>query len=377
MKAAFAIFGICALVVIAMPARVSAVSDYFQMTAGGSFNVYYGEGYTNGGGTGTPKLSQRGSNSSQQMGWMSFYNAVGDSSGQTIAGFVAANGGWGNVRVSLHFETNTPLAAGDATTGDYIESVRCGNSGPLVADGGSSSGPTWLIPAPGYTDASEPQAFRAGSTGYVMGNPHGVYPQGSWNYFQDGTGEAWKVPSNRALNTGNTDYTYDGSSADIVMNGSAGMGWGANKGQWALQNLLGGYAGNNGLASVDTIVSAGQLLVQSGGSPLLVNNTNTPGAIGAVNDPRNKSGDPTKANWYSIPLDTTFAMDQANVDGTMQCKSLIFNNLISGMNGLNNGYLSFYNTFNLYPYLEVSVLPEPTSLCLLTLGGLALLKRRS
>lgn len=354
---------VLAVAALAMPALGAAGDvEKFVVTADGSFNNNRsGEGYSNGGFIGMPRLTK----ANQHMGWMSFNGAVGATSGQSLADFIAANGGYSNVQVTLNFKTDKAIAGKLA-----ILSLRSGNVGGLIedADPDGVSGPGNADPS--FVGSSQCAAFRGGEGPYTYTGA-GIYK------FEDptlpGAGVPWITPSGRIVsgrygfNFGPGQmvrYDIDNNGADIdsgMYDGYVEDGSGAGANFWALEDLL-GLRQNNGNASggLQQITDAGQIYLKDAAGNLQIV---TGGDVNA---------------WQSYVLDEAFLMDIA---AGAEHKGLVFTSQIS-----NAGLSADWNNVAFYAkeqaggvdaaYLSVTVLPEPATLAILALGGLALLRRR-
>lgn len=361
------LLAVLAVLSIAMP--VLAATDYFPVTADGSFNITRGsEGYTNNGSQGQPRLSKANQNS----GWMSFTGTVGDSSGLSLGAFLAANPG---AQVTLHFRTS---GTGSNASRILLESIRSGNQGALVGDQGGGVSNT--NPATGFAGASEPVAFRGAP---VPVGGFAVYGTGIYtgNMEANGGGEAWISPSTCLPNQGQTPYQHGPNTKIQYDFAGEGAPIGLIKGYWpdgtaghnyfALEDLL-GLRANNGTASggAAQVYNAGQILVGGQANPTLFRD-NDP--LFAGTDPRMGTTDP---NWKAIVLDSAFALDIAN---NPEHKGIFFTSKISGLgvdDWTNFSYFSKDQAGGAWmPYLEVT--PEPATMVLLALGGLVALRRRS
>jgi hypothetical protein len=172
-----------AAVVVAMALPVWAATDYFPAAGAGSFDTYAGSGGIEGYGDTGGGISARLGFDCQGYGWLA-WNAnnyqgvnnvsVGDSSGQTMAQFIAANGG-AIQSTTLWIDTVAPISVGTWA----VETLRCGNSGPLQADNGPYVGYTYSVtsgmgPAPNIAGAAEPYAVTVHASVKKWGDPRPI-----------------------------------------------------------------------------------------------------------------------------------------------------------------------------------------------------------
>lgn len=340
---------------------------------------------------------------------MSFFKGdgtqtVGDVSGQTVSGFVAANGGWDNpsLRFTLRLRTTGPLWDPNANIkGAILTSIRCGNTGQIIEDGYVTGGSTTFSNVPtGFQGATEPMAWRgakpSGSGPRTFADLSGglTNNDASFSYADQHSGVAWIAPSGRIANPASTpavpsDMQF-AAGAEIKWAGSGGwsglsVGYKNGSGRVnALDDLLGmwgdrtGYAGLNSGGTFDghCITEAGQIFAKdSGGNVLKINNLLDAGNT----DPRNKNNDVTDYGWNAIPLDLAFAKDMfVNPEN----KGIAFSGLYTRdwQNTLSDPNLKYYTKEQdggiWAPYLEVSLVPEPAAMGMVAVGSLALLRRR-
>jgi len=368
----------CAVVAMAVPAW--AATDFFPVTADGSFDTYPTEGYTNGGATGSARFGY----SKQGLGWMAWdgndVNGVehvskGDSSGQTMSQFVTATGG-SIVSATLWLQVDPNSATpGTLNGGSWgISSLRCGNQGVLQEDGNGVGNPYTSLP-PNYAGSSQDTAFKAGAGPYsqqgilnsddvpwVMAPPLAGQTQtksfSHWRtpgQFFNGQAVQWPIFAN--------NFGYDST-----MQGNGGI-------PWALACLLGYTWGGQGSNNNSAFYNAGQIVnndasgANAGASnPVILQASDYVGA-----SPRASS---QGTNWFAVPISidlaTNLAFDSAD-------KGIVFNNWFGSCTTA-SGNPAFYTkdqSGGIYTAFLSITTPEPATLVLLALGGLALIRRRA
>ncbi len=391
------IFLVLAVVAMAVPAYADTSLGFFGVTSDGAFDNYRSGqlgGYTNNGSGGATRMMK----GNQHMGFMSLYGAVADGSGDTLNTLVMANGGWANplLKFNLRFKatgalpplglTDTGLPTG-RQVGAWIVSVRVGSqagAGGLVEDLGASTGGDFAYSAPagGFQGASELVAFRgaqeylgtgAGFINFgegISGGPDGTAP-----------GTAWFTPA------GATGAHSPGGSANQAVQWAGGsgipavVGYNAGKDTWALEWLIGGY-GNNGAMRAGGATGTGTNDWADSGQIVARDALNKPIIVTAA---YNNSADPrtglVSPDNVAIPLDAVFVLDLAT---NAENRGFVFNNNVDALGnifsaGVPNANVGFYTNQQggvMHPYLEVVLIPEPMTLVLLGLGGLALIRRR-
>lgn len=353
MRVFFAVLAVCALAAPAM-----AQYTFFQSTANGSMDIRLdAEGYADGGGSGTPRLGgpDDNGNARSNCGFTSFYGATSGS--QTLSAYVAAHP---LAQATLYVAVSNTIGSNTFA----LETIRSGNTGGLVVDGGGT-GYGWSSPAPGITGASEPPAFRMGAPAYAA--------NGDFNGTTQGT--PWITPSGR---TGSWNPSYSpatGGQPLVYSDPGAGYQVGGGlennrKGVWAWGDLMGFWGGNDTNGTVANVQAAGQYLNGGFASPSLIGIGNQVATDPQWNNPNPGSG----YVWLAIPLDSTMLADVAN---NPQNKGLAFTCQLYALTSNASGWQFFLNGGHTMPYLALQPTPEPVSLCLLALGGLALLRRRS
>jgi hypothetical protein len=388
------VFVVLALLAIAVPAYGDTSLAFFGVTADGAFDNYRSSalgGYGNNGAGGATRMMK----ANQHAGFMSFYGAEADGSGMSIDQVVMANGGWGNplLKFNLRFQnTDGGLpavgAVGGSTQGGsgyqigcWIQSVRVGAGAGigqvqqpafgLVEDQSASTGGDfpYNAPAPGFQGASELVAFR-GAQPYLsnpdrfanLGEGIDAGPLGT------AAGVAWFTPSGAAA-----AHTFGANAPVQWVVGTSNRGYNSGKDTWALEWLLGGYGNNGGVRAggatgVNDWADSGQINAKdSMGNPIIVT-----AAYYNSSDPR---GGLVNANNVAIPLDVAFVLDMAT---NLENRGLYFNNNVDvvGATYSNTGFYTKEQSGVMHPYLEIALVPEPMTLALLALGGLALIRRR-
>lgn len=339
-----------------------AATDYFPVTANGSFDTYRSEGYNN-------QDDNRLGKWNQDIGWMAWNGvdangttkiSVGDLSGQTLAQFAA---GQTVVGGTLYFSLNNASMVGSYA----VQSLRSGNTGYLREDGGwADPDGTFAVDGPNnniggssqpYAFASMPAPFSGGSA--VQGGLAGDYTP-------------WITPSNSNVDAGGWSWTSGVSAANspiVKKVGPSTLGWDGTRddvGGWALQFLL-GYGNGQGSTTMARAIAAGQLVNQDGdGNLALLSQSNA-----VASSPRPGSAE---GNWYAVPL----TLDLVNaLISDPEMKGIVFNNFMNGVTGhYNNQAFGGWNSQGLGAYLALTVVPEPTTMILLALGGAALIRRR-
>ncbi len=344
---------VLAVAALAMPAM--AAVDYFPVTADGSFATHNQQGYFNMGDAATPRLYK----DNQQMGFMGLEGSTGDNSGQSLADYIAANGGV-IAGAKLYICAKTGFSS---TTG--IIGLRSGNVGALVEDGSIGAGATFNSPAPGIAGASEPYAFRSQDPAV-----------NSWTATGMGVGEGWIRPSNSATLNGfaaGDEIAWEAGGNPWDDATSRGAKYGIQQGYttWALQYLIGQY-NRNGVVDAAQIESAGQLVLKDGqGNPV---------AFGAGFEAVDVRGTAKEefGQWYAVDLSDEIIQALAS---DPEMKGLAFYQKVAWA-----GAVDWSNNQEYYSseqwggsngaYIALNVVPEPATLALLAMSGLALIRRR-
>jgi hypothetical protein len=368
------------LTALVAPAALAAAPGlYFNVTGDGSFDCYRDpsngeEGYTNGGSLGFPRLSK----ANQHEGWMSFLGATEMTTQQSLVSYVAANPG---ATAILYVRSgNALMPAGNA--GSYVVSIRSGNVGGIVEDQDADGYGGQGYPADGITGTSQLQAFReCAPLVDLNGNPFyqyfgsGIYTNNNPNL---GGGVPWIRPAEAAANAGRipcqsgpgTAVQYDKGLVEVGTANGKMIGWfndtwdGRGRNFWALEDLV-GIADQRGYGTTTWVQNAGQIMLGGIATPTLVNSS-----MYVPADPKTGTD-----NWLAIPVDAAFLADLGRADG--ENKGILFANNFAGLdaNWSNSDFWSKEQSggeFQAYLYI-----PEPASMLLLALGGLAMLRRRS
>jgi len=357
---------------MAVPAL--AQTDFFPVAGAGSFDTYSNgatgsEGYTNGGSGASCRLGY----SKQGLGWMSWDAkaasstpgggtetvSYGDLTGDTIAQFLAANP---TATATLYVNVAN---YGSTVTGTYgITSIRCGNQGVMTANGTPNVGPGYTAPASDMQGSTQDWAWSAGA--------------GSWS--QNGILNADDVPW-IAVGTTSSHYASQFTTGQNIawrpgITFGPSYGWDTtmdgNGGQpWAVNCLIGGDWSQGGV-SVSRAQTAGQAVNTDASNNAVYLNV----AAATVASPRPASA---AGNYIAVPINAALLASIANEGASTHDKAIAFDNWFAGATS-SSGNPAFYgpnqnNGAN--SFLELSVVPEPATMVLLALGGLALIRRRN
>jgi hypothetical protein len=354
------------LVIAALVAPVYAGIEYFPVAGDGSFDTYHNsdmsasEGYSNGGGTGGARLGY----AKQGIGWVAWDAktsngtetvSVGDVTGQTLATYLAANPG---VHGNLWLNLGTASLVGTYA----VETLRCGNTGVIQEDDGGV-GPSWSAPAAGITGSTEPFAWAAAAPAYLT--------NGLINNPTTPTGVAYIAAGTTSSHYAGGGFTVGqpiqwGTNSKLGFDGTMA----ANGGDaWALACLIGSDWSQGG-TSVARANTAGQVVNLDGnGAPVFLGVDKYVGSVA----PRAGAA---SGNWYKVPISDALLASLVNADG--KTKALLFNNWFAGTSSSSgNPYFVTKEQSGGSGRAFLEITPEPATMILLAMGGLALLRRRS
>jgi hypothetical protein len=317
--------------------------------ADGSFNIYHSgggnEGYGNAGQSSTFRLSK----SHQHMGWIDF-------GGEGLANAVAAApAGW-----EAFVWVKTESGLGNKTG---IVTIRTSNVGEIVEDygqGGLDAGADMT----GIPGTSQAVAFRMADTPLVApprygGTGGGIEQEGAALF----AGEPWKRPSTGAVGGSRSGSPRFYPGNDCV-SGTAPDRTGFWDGELYAVEAVVGFHWSQASNTVAKFEEAGQL----------VNKTD-------AGDFRWLDGTAAQTDgWYKIKLNNDIVLDMINNN---ENKGIVFSSWVAGGSvewgapayGNDVIYSHEHQGGAVAPYLEIT--PEPATMVLLALGGLALLRRRA
>lgn len=337
------------LVVGLFAVQAFALVEYFPVSGDGSFDIWPDEGYCASGNTdwGGIRLGKKDEN----IGFMSWANSVGDVSGQSLTQFLQGK--------TVNGATLYVCGMGTLKNYQYISTLRCGNTGAIVEDTTDGVGYTYDGPGFNLTGATEPFAWTAAAGAPTA--PYGYPSKGA------GVGTAWKM----APGATNQDGFVGGQEVTW-----SGLGFNSATGLWAVQAVM-GINGDQWANGATRMAAAGQIVNKDLATGLALKWNPANYLVGAV-DPRGKAAG---GNWYDVPL----SMDLFNsLVGDANTKGLAFTSSALELGGpmknndqvyckeySANGVLGGYEA-----YIALDVTPEPATLCLLVLGGVAALRRR-
>jgi len=359
------VLAFCALAMFVMPAVAGAAElvDTFKATIDGSFCTAHGSGWTEGYGNAGASSFPRLMKGHQHMGYMDWDGTVGGTSGQGLASFINAGGG---VVKSAYLYIHVSPAAGPALGGKgAIITLRTSNVGNVVEDDGlGSASYNGNLQAYNVAGSSGAVAFRMAdyslAPGYVN-NGEGIDKFGDAAF----AGEAWKRPS-----TGNPAGSKSGSFTfkpgdecyDLNTSNPRRGFWDSEL--WGVEGVV-GFHWSQASNDVARLEAAGQLVNKNPDNSFL------------FFDPVNMiASQDANGTWYKVPINPAIVLDLAN---NTENKGVVFSNWVAGGTGgtsYNNNFDSKDHEGGAWaPYLEVTT-PEPMTLVLLSLGGLALIRRR-
>jgi len=332
---------------------VGASAENFKATIDGSFNIYHSgsgnEGYGNAGTSGSFRLDK----SHQHMGFMDWDGTVGQTTGQSLGDYIAAN---------PSFEAFVWVKSVSGIGNKIgIVTIRTSNVGNIVEDAGLSGADATAVAGYNVPNSSGAVAFRMAdlytATGYVS-TGDGIEKRGIGQF----AGEPWKRPS-----TGNPAGSRSGTPTFLPGQECVSGAFPVRTGFWdgELYGVEGVVGFHWSQASNDPtrFANAGQLV-----------NTDDAGGFRWL--------DPTCAQadgWYKVKLNNAIVLDMIN---NTENKGIIFSSWVAG--GTVNWGAPAYGNDVVYdhlqaggiyaPYLEIT--PEPATMVLLALGGLVALRRR-
>ncbi len=329
------------LILAAMTTAAPAWADFgvcFPVVGAGSFDTYPRDlgGYGNGGSDPAPRLGFY----KVGLGWMAWdakdANGVehfswDDSGSGSLAQFLWPGGSPGMLYLNL--DTNNLVGSW------AIETLRCGNTGVIQADGSVRVGYIYDNPAPNITGSTQPWAWKAGAGPWSAPGKLNV------------DDELWIRP--------------DGGGPIYWQPGGVGPEYGFDSGTatWAIQSLL-GFSSSQAGTNMAAATAAGQIVSNDGaGNAVFLSQANYIGST----SPRRASG---TGNWYAVRLSPDL-LESLAFDP--QTKGLVFNNWFAGTTPSGAQFYgpSQNNAANAYIFF----VPEPATLVLLALGGIALLRR--
>jgi hypothetical protein len=334
--------------------------EQFKATIDGSFNIYHSgsgnEGYGNNGTGSFPRLMK----GHQHLGFMDWDGAEGVGSGTPLNDFVNLNG---VQTVFLYIHASQGALSGKGG----IITIRTGNVGNIVEDNGFNGAYNSDFTGSGVAGSSGPEAFRMADY-EIVGPPLRYANHGAGiDKYGAGTfaGQAWRRPVYSGLPAGTRSGTPTFKPGDYCYTGTLGVN---ARGFWdtELYGVEGvvGFHWSQASNTAQRFRDAGQMVNQDIDGNFL------------WFDPANQilSSD-ANGIWYKVPINPTIVRD---IVVNPENKGIVFSNWVAGAvnNYANNSFDSSEHQGGAWaPYLEI-ITPEPMTLTLLAMGGLALIRRR-
>jgi len=345
------------LMLLAVPASALAAVDYFPVTNDGTWYMHDAEGY-GARGDGNFRICKGGN---QNVGYLDWDGTVGDNSGMGMGAYITAEGGF-VVSAKLYIRLST---ADLLTTSMRLVTLRAGEgNGNVLEANSSTTGVSWDAPDDDVASSSQAVAYLPGQPN--VGAGYGF--KGDFNIL--GGGQPWVTPSTRDPN-----HSAYGGAKQFAPNEAIVFGLFNDSGRddadeiWAVEELL-GFSWSQGGSTVARHLSAGQLVNAA--------HLDQAAYVGGA-EPRDKAGDgETALEWYSVDIDVNIVID---IDANYENKGIIFTAYGDDCVwdwGVGNptAWAKDQSGGAWEAYLALDVVPEPATLSLLALGGLALLRRR-